>query len=336
MNLEAVKVLLEAQDKTFKTALDVIVEQLNSRIKQSEETIADLVKSLEFSQAEVKELQSEILVLKKSTSDNTSTMNTMKARIEELKSKTEYQEDYNRRKNLRITGLREQSGGESWEETVQLVTKLLEDKLQVPTLKLEKAHRVGQGNHLRHRTIIARFEKYGDRETVLRNAHKLKGTGVYVNEDLCQASQEIRNKQLPLLKEARGRGKIAFFKHTKLIIKERVSRRDGGDVIATGNVRGEQTGGSGDVTVARGVWGGQPAPSSAGCGAGLVGREGVPSAAPVPEVPPPVDGATSSTGGGGDGASPRVGSFGVAAGDLRVGGGAVQKQPKLLRSNRKK
>ena len=38
---------------------------------------------------------------------------------------------------------------------------------------------------------------------------KLKGTGIYLNEDLCQASMEAKKKQLLFLKKARGEGKIA-------------------------------------------------------------------------------------------------------------------------------
>ncbi|KAK3863122.1 hypothetical protein Pcinc_031064 [Petrolisthes cinctipes] len=92
MDLEAVKVLLAAQDKTFKTALDIIVEQLKSRIQHSEETITDLVKSLEFTQAEVKELQNEVSVLKTSNNDNKTTIEIMKSQIEELERRTNYQE----------------------------------------------------------------------------------------------------------------------------------------------------------------------------------------------------------------------------------------------------
>ncbi|KAK3895784.1 hypothetical protein Pcinc_000507 [Petrolisthes cinctipes] len=83
----------------------------------------------------------------------------MKSQIEEFERRINYKEDYNRRNNLRFTGIQEQPGGESWEETAQIVTKLLEDKLQVPTMKLERAHRTGQANPSRQRTIVARFEK---------------------------------------------------------------------------------------------------------------------------------------------------------------------------------
>ncbi|MPC81527.1 hypothetical protein E2C01_076148 [Portunus trituberculatus] len=55
----------------------------------------------------------------------------------------------------------------------------------------------------------------------MRNVVKLRGSRIYVNEDLCTASQEIKKAQLPQLKQAKSEGKVAFFRHTKLIIKER-------------------------------------------------------------------------------------------------------------------
>lgn len=89
-------------------------------------------------------------------------------------------------------GIEEQSNGETWEETAKIITKMVEEKLQVPAVTLKRAHRTGSATHSRPRTIIARFVKYSDREAVLRKARKLKGTGIYINDDLCPASQEIK------------------------------------------------------------------------------------------------------------------------------------------------
>ncbi|KAK4309830.1 hypothetical protein Pmani_018562 [Petrolisthes manimaculis] len=323
---------------------------MKSRIQHSEETITDLVKSLEFTQAEVKELQNEVSVLKTSNNDNKTTIEIMKSQIVELERRTNYQEDYNRRNNLRFTGIQEQPSGESWEETAQIVTKLLEDKLQVPTMKLERAHRTGQANPSRQRTIVARFEKYGDRETVLRNARKLKGTGIYINEDLCQGSQEIRNKQLPLLKEARNQGKIAFFKYTKLIIKKRTTQRPetasneptgrvGGDVTVSGGAGGSRRGGSG-----AGVGGSRDVSSAAPVDAGVWAAAGAAAVSPAVVGVDTVDMSPAGAGAGAaasslrdssDGTPTHVGSLGGSAGDLRVGSGVVQRKPMNLR-NRKK
>lgn len=63
------------------------------------------------------------------------------------------------------------------------------------------------------------------------------------HEDLCQASQTIRNDQFPKLIQARYDGKIAFLQHTRLIIKERTgqlssSARGASRVTAVGNAFG--------------------------------------------------------------------------------------------------
>lgn len=41
-----------------------------------------------------------------------------------------------------------------------------------------------------------------------------------MNEDLSSASLAKKNAQLPMFKQARAEGKIAFFRHTKLIVRE--------------------------------------------------------------------------------------------------------------------
>ena len=79
-----------------------------------------------------------------------------------------------------------------------------------------------QDDHRSH-PIIAHFSRFGDREAVTRNVTKLRGTRIFINEDLCPASQSIRKAQLPQLKQARSEGKVAYFRHTRLIVKERPS-----------------------------------------------------------------------------------------------------------------
>lgn len=225
MDLDAFKLLLESQDRAFRSAMDVVIEQLKGRIQITEGTITDLIKSLEYSQAEIVDLRNEVKVLKKTDSEKQVEIDCLKSKITEMQHRLNFQEDYSRRNNLRITGFHEQPGGETWEETSTNVTKLLEEKLQLPPMKLERAHRVGTSNPTRPRTIVARFEKFGDREAVMRNARKLKGTGIFIDDDLCSHSQEIKRNQIPLLKQARQEGKIAYFKYTRLIIRDRMGQQ---------------------------------------------------------------------------------------------------------------
>lgn len=224
MDSETLKILLDSQNQAFRSALDVVKDQCNARVTQLENTISELTRSLEFSQAEIQDLKSEMSTLRKSDNEKQAIISECKTRIEELTGRVNYQEDHSRRNNLRISGIAEQNG-ETWEQTALQVLNMVQEKLQLPPVKLERAHRVGPHDNTTPRTIVARFEHYGEREAVLRNARKLKGTGIYINEDLCPASQEIIRGKLPLLKQARSEGKIAYFKYTRLIIRDRTNPR---------------------------------------------------------------------------------------------------------------
>ncbi|KAK8384218.1 hypothetical protein O3P69_009156 [Scylla paramamosain] len=59
MDLAAVKVLLEAHERAFKSAMDIVTEQLKGRIQTTESTVNDLIKSLEFSQSELLEIKNQ-------------------------------------------------------------------------------------------------------------------------------------------------------------------------------------------------------------------------------------------------------------------------------------
>lgn len=90
------------------------MEQLKSRIQITEATITDLIRSLKFSHAEVvRDSQNKIRILKKSDVENKAMIDILKLRLEELEKKSNYQEDYNRRNNIRITSIMEQHGGET-------------------------------------------------------------------------------------------------------------------------------------------------------------------------------------------------------------------------------
>lgn len=79
-----------------------------------------------------------------------------------------------------------------------------------------------QRNDQKVRTIVVRFSRFSDREAVVRIAFSLRRTIIFVNEDLCPASQEVKRDRMTLLKQARTEGQIAYLRYTRLIVKERV------------------------------------------------------------------------------------------------------------------
>lgn len=210
MDTELLNTLLQSQQAAYKGATDILVSQFNARISSMEEKITELHRSLEFSQHQIDELACENRKLvserkedRKRLEDLSDSNEALRVRVLELERRFNYQEDYSRRNNLRFNGVSELGGGETWEQTAENVKTLLQNKLQLSEVNIERAHRLGQRQDGKSRTIVVRFSHYADREAVMRNASKLKGTRIYINEDLCPASQEIVKSQLPLLRQAR-------------------------------------------------------------------------------------------------------------------------------------
>ena len=54
-----------------------------------------------------------------------------------------YQDDYNRRNNIRFSGVAESNSEKIWEQSAVMVSSLLADKLLLPGVQLDRAHRVG-------------------------------------------------------------------------------------------------------------------------------------------------------------------------------------------------
>ena len=153
--------------------MEFIVKQLQDRIQTLESNVTHLTKSLEFTQAEIVNLKSEVKELHKSDSDKQAAVELLQSTLNELNQRVNYQEDHSRRNNLRITGVREMPG-ETREQTATIVTKLLQDKLELPSVNLDRAHRVGPVTSSFPRTIVARFEKYHERKAAMRNAKNSK------------------------------------------------------------------------------------------------------------------------------------------------------------------
>ena len=147
------------------------------------------VKRLEISQGDINRLKADnVFLLRK---------------IKEL-------EDYSRRENIEITGLPEFKG----ENSYMVAVNFLRFKMQIPTpMQLVRYHRVGDG---RNRPFLLRFKNYEDKLTVIKRKSILKGTGIFINDDLCEESQRERSNLIPVLKELQKKNKRAHFRGAKI------------------------------------------------------------------------------------------------------------------------
>ncbi|KAK4320506.1 hypothetical protein Pmani_008668 [Petrolisthes manimaculis] len=147
------------------------------------------------------------------------------------------------------------------------------------------------------------------------------------NTPLTNAS--TKNAQMPLLKAARAQGKVAFFRHTKLIIKEKISGGDDGwRQRSTVGVGARWVGGASGADGGAAAVDGATAVGGAAVGGGAAAVGGAGGAAAVGGAA----GGAAAVGGGaaavGGGAAPvsgaaAVGGAAAAAGAAAVGGGTA-------------
>ena len=126
-------------------------------------------------------------------------------------------EDYSRSSNIIIDGIPE-TNDESNERLQVDISKILSEKMNV-TPKISTCHRIGNKTPSRNRPIIVKLSSQDDRNKCLRNAPKLKGTNIFINEDVSNATQEIRRTKMPELMEKRKAGMIAYFSGTRIVTR---------------------------------------------------------------------------------------------------------------------
>jgi hypothetical protein len=143
--------------------------------------------------------------------------------MDKISSKLREMEDRSRRNNLRVDGLKE-CDNENWIESELKVQKLFEDTLGVKGVKIERAHRTGVRDPQKIRSIVIKLLDFKDKVAILKNASRLKGKNIYINEDYCAETTLIRKELREQQKKERELGKFAIISYDKLIVREWISK----------------------------------------------------------------------------------------------------------------
>ena len=140
-------------------------------------------------------------------------------------------EDRSRRNNLRIDGIQE-SERENWDITEKKVLTLFKDQLEIDeSIEIDRGHRVGYINPNKPRTIVLRCLRYELKEEMKRCAKKLKGTGIYINDDFSRETLELRKALFQKATYLRSQGKGAKVIKDRLVTWdiEKDHRESGGE-----------------------------------------------------------------------------------------------------------
>lgn len=116
-------------------------------------------------------------------------MTQMQQKLASLEDKVDDFENRSRRNNLIIYGLKEPP-----RETPQMlqdnINEILENKLGIRAITVERCHRLGRIVENKDRPVILKFIDYREKMSVLKVTHKLKGSVLSFSEDFSYKVRE--------------------------------------------------------------------------------------------------------------------------------------------------
>ena len=241
ITMSVLKQVMDTQEKAFKSAIKILIEDVKSEVKDIRKEIEELKLSVKFMSGKYDDVKEKIV-----KADNEingvyaqikSINKEMNDGFEDLEWKQEYLENQSRRNNIKITGVQEDDTEKTWDDTEMIVQKMIREKLGIEEdVKIERAHRVGKKLKSRvpprqdgsaslssgsSRPIIAKIQSWKTKETILKVARKKRPKGIQFMGDFSRRTLERRASKIPEMLEARKKGKTAFMVMDKLIIYDR-------------------------------------------------------------------------------------------------------------------
>ncbi|KAH9374295.1 hypothetical protein HPB48_005615 [Haemaphysalis longicornis] len=156
---------------------------IESRIAKHEGMIADIKDSLVATKKQVEELG-------KIVTEHKDDISILQKEFKNLQAKNVDLENRSRRQNLLFYGV-DDNKAETWDESEELIKKIVGDKLGIEVSSLQRAHRIGVYRNKKKRPIIANFASYKEGQEILSNAKKLKGSDFSIDQDFAPASREV-------------------------------------------------------------------------------------------------------------------------------------------------
>ena len=151
----------------------------------------------------------------------------LKHEITMLKDRLIQQESQSRRNNLLFDGIAESEDKETWSDCEKLVKDIFVHKLGIldgGSIKIERAHRLGQKIPGQQRTVIVKFLSFIDCESVWDKRSQLKNSNIRMSQDFPAEINRERRILYPIFKKAKSTEayKTAQLKVNKLFINNKM------------------------------------------------------------------------------------------------------------------
>ena len=180
-----------------------VIGQKDTSINKLNESLGEVQKSIQVTDEQVNMLKEDIRTLNYHSGEQLKELNYLLEKSSDL-------EDRSKRHNLIFKGFSEESGWESNEECEKKLRNLIVDRNMLDgqaLVSFDRVHRLGKKKKdARYpRPIICKVTSYKDKETIKKNAAKLRGSRISMSEDYSAETQEIHKNLFNACKAAKDR-----------------------------------------------------------------------------------------------------------------------------------
>ena len=196
--------MFKKHEENIKSIISSNNKIMNDRLDKLSNDINDFKHSLEFTQHEFK---TKIENVNEEIKD-------IKEQLVPLNEGERCLQDRSRRQNLRIDAINEEPN-ESWVQDLFKETLGIEE-----TIEIDRAHRTGTRRDGKQKTLVLKLSSYKDKNIILKNGKKLKGTGIYIYEDYSRETMELRKKLWEVVKRHRQNGKFSYLQYRTVVVRD--------------------------------------------------------------------------------------------------------------------
>ncbi|XP_077484896.1 uncharacterized protein LOC144094901 [Amblyomma americanum] len=123
-------------------------------------------------------------------------------------------ENRSRRSNLIVFGITEDPNETETTLREKVIEDVFKDKVGVDCVSVARIHRLGK--RPTGRPVIAFFQDYTEKQALMKNAHKLKGSGISLRNDYCADTLRKRRLLWNSAKEEKDSGRKVWLVHDKI------------------------------------------------------------------------------------------------------------------------
>jgi hypothetical protein len=213
---DTIQTQIEDRFLGFKSELQTMKDRIQEMEKHKQSTQEGEVEENHNLRDRIKELEEKLT--NNLTLSNLENKLDIKPIKEEMNKLIELDHERNKRAlNLIIFGIKEQQE----EDTLAIVKEELNNKSQIDTTYLIEAKRLGKIIDHKDRLICVKVSCNDHKYSILSKSPSLKGSGIFINEDLIPEDQAELRKEVQKVKEARKEGKWAIIRNRKAIVRDR-------------------------------------------------------------------------------------------------------------------